>query len=193
MQQNKKKLKNVFENYSFTELINAQTRKDPVSGRESALDHIWTNSNEKTIAGKVLGVSDHEGIFVKFSMEKEKPKIQKITIRNFKNYNEEKFIEELKDQFENSNIDNLIFKKLANQATVELTNIIKNTLDKHAPLIEILPKEKKEYIPWYTDELRTKIKIKRELLRDSRIFAKKIFEDRLKKNNKCNYLPKKNS
>ena len=87
-----KKLKNTFENYGFTELINAPTRKDPVSGRESALDHIWTNTNQKTIAGKVLGVSDHEGIFVKFCMEKEKTKIEKITIRNFKNYNESLYI-----------------------------------------------------------------------------------------------------
>ena len=188
-----KKLKNIFENYGFTELINAPTRKDPVSGRESALDQIWTNSNKKTIAGKVLGVSDHDGIYVKFSMEKEKPKIEKITIRNFNNYKEESFIENLKEQLEKSNINKLIDEKLANEATEELTKIIKTNLDKHAPLIQVLPKEKKDYIPWYNDELRTKIKIKKELLRDSRTFGKKLFDNRLKKNHKCNYILKKNS
>ena len=186
-----KKLKNTFENYGFTELINAPTRKDPVSGRESALDHIWTNTNQKTIAGKVLGVSDHEGIFVKFCMEKEKTKIEKITIRNFKNYNESLYIKELKEHLEKSNINKFITEKLANQATEELTNVIKTTLDKHAPLIQIFPKEKKDYIPWYNDELRIKIKTKKELLKDSRTYGKKIFEDRLKKiTNAITYLKK---
>ena len=186
-----KNLKNIFENYGFTELINAPTRKDPVSGRESALDHIWTNSNQKTVAGKVLGVSDHDGIFVKFSMEKEKPKKEKITIRNFKNYNEKSFVADLKEQIEETSINKLIEEKLANQATELLTNTIKTTLDKHAPLIQIFPKEKKNYIPWYNDELRTKIKVKKELLRDSRTLGKKIFEDRLKKiSNAITYLKK---
>ena len=72
-------------------------------------------------------------------------------------------------------------KKLANEATGELINVIKNSLDKHAPLIQILPKEKRDYIPWYTDELRAKIKIKKELLKDSRMLGKNLFEDRLKK------------
>ena len=114
-------------------------------------------------------------------MEKEKPKIEKITIRNFKNYKEESFIEDLKEQLEKSKINKLILEKLANEATVELTNIIKTNLDKHAPLIQVLPKEKKDYIPWYNEELRTKIKIKKELLRDSRLYGKNLFEDRLKK------------
>ena len=50
-----KKLKNMFENYGFSELVKAPTRKDPVSGRESALDQIWTNTNKIISAGKVTG------------------------------------------------------------------------------------------------------------------------------------------
>ena len=176
-----KKLKNIFENYGFTEIINAPTRKDPVSGRESALDQIWTNTKENFTAGKVLGVSDHDGIFVKFSMEKIKPKIEKITIRNYKNYNQNEFTEDLKEKLEKSNVNTFIQKQLANEATLELTQTIQTTLDKHAPLIKILPKERKDYIPWYNDELRTKIKLKKELLKDSRTLGKNLFEDRLKK------------
>ena len=100
-----KKLKNMFENYGFSEIINAPTRKDPVSGRESALDHIWTNTNKIISAGKVTGVSDHDGIFVKLSLEREKPKIEKITIRNFKNYNQDSFNKELLTQLEKSNVN----------------------------------------------------------------------------------------
>ena len=99
---------NIFENYGFSELIKASTRKDPVSGRESALDHIWTNAKNIVNAGKISGVSDHDGTFVTINLEKEKPKIKKITIRNFKNYNEKAFIENLKENLEKSEINQYI-------------------------------------------------------------------------------------
>ena len=158
-----KKLKNIFENYGFSELIKSPTRKDPVSGRESALDQIWTNAKKVIESGKTTGVSDHEGIFVKLTLEREKPKSQKITIRNFKNYNENKFAEDLEEKLENSNIDKLIAEKNSNEATIELTKIIRDTLDAHAPFIEINPKEKNVYIPWYNEELKEKIKIKKQV------------------------------
>ena len=186
-----RKLINLFENYGFKELIKASTRKDLVSGRESALDHVWTNSKKIHSSGKVTGVSDHEGIFVTFFTEKEKRKIEKITIRNFKNYNQENFNNELKDKLVESNINKLIENKNVNEATTELVKIIKTTLDSHAPLIEILPKEKNDYIPWYNDELKTKIKIKKELLKDSRTLGRDPFKERLKKiTNTINYLKK---
>ena len=186
-----KKLTNLFENYGFAELVKAPTRVDPVSGRESALDQIWTNTKQNVQAGKVIGVSDHDGIFVKFNLEREKPKVEKITVRNFKNYNEIKFIEELKINLEKSDINKFIDEKLSNEATEELVKIIKTTLDTYAPLIEIFPKEKKNFIPWYNDELRTKIKIKKEILKDSRTIGKNIFKERLKKiTNAINYLKK---
>ena len=137
-----KKLKNIFENYGFSELIKSHTRKDPVSGRESALDHIWTNAKKVIESGKTAGVSDHEGTFVKITLEREKPKLQKITIRNFKNYDEKKFGLELEKKLENSKINKLITENETNEATIELTKIIKETLDIHAPFIEIFPKEK---------------------------------------------------
>ena len=186
-----KKLVNLFENYDFSELIKATTRKDPVSGRESALDHVWTNSKHINSCGKVEGVSDHEGIFVTFSIEKEKQKVEKITIRNFKNFKEENFNEELKDKIEKSNLNKLIETKNVNEATTELVTVIKTTLDIHAPLIQVIPKDKNEFIPWYNDELRTKIKLKREFLKDSRTLGKDPFKERLKKiTNTINYLKK---
>ena len=149
-----KKLTNLFNDYGFKELIKAPTRKDPVSGRESALDHIWTNCKEITSSGKVLGLSDHDGTYVKFSLEKEKPKAKKIVIRNFKNYDQEKFDNELKEKLEKSNLNELIEKELPNDATFELTKIIRTTLDKHAPLIEILPNQKKSLFPGIMMNLR---------------------------------------
>ena len=185
------KLKNVFKNYGFTELIKAPTRIDPVSGRKSALDHIWTNTTDIVSSGAVTGVSDHDGTFVKFSMEREKPKTEKITIRNFKNYNEDRFLEDLERNLELSKIKQFIDEKKTNEATNELIENIKITLDKHAPFIEIHPKDENKFIPWYNEELREKIKIKKELLKDSRTFGKEIFENRLKKlTNTINYLKK---
>merc|ERR1711867_239971 len=69
-----RKLTNIFENYGFKELVKASTRKDPVSGRESALDHIWTNAKDVVNSGRVAGVSDHDGTFVSIDLEKEIPK-----------------------------------------------------------------------------------------------------------------------
>merc|ERR1712072_1285069 len=126
------------------------TRIDPVSGRKSALDHIWTNA-------------------------------QKITIRNFKNYNDIKFAKDLEEKLENSNINKLIAEKNTNEATIELTKTFRETLDVHAPFIEINPKEKNVYIPWYNEELKEKIKIKKELLKDCRVYGRNLFKERLKK------------
>ena len=176
-----KKLNNIFENYGFSELINSHTRIDPVSGRKSALDHIWTNAKKVIESGKTTGVSDHEGIFVKLTLERETPKTQKITIRNFKNYNDIKFAQDLEGKLENSNINKLIAEKNTNEATIELTKTIRETLDVHAPFIEINPKEKNVYIPWYNEELKEKIKIKKELLKDSRTYGRNFFKERLKK------------
>ena len=175
-----KKLNNIFENYGFSELINSHTRIDPVSGRKSALDHIWTNAKKVIESGKTTGVSDHEGIFVKLTLEREIPKTQKITIRNLKNYNDIKFAQDLEGKLENSNINKLIAEKNTNEATIELTKTIRETLDVHAPFIEINPKEKNVYIPWY-NELKEKIKIKKELLKDSRTYGRNFFKERLKK------------
>ena len=100
-------------------------------------------------------------------------------------------IEDLERNFAKSNINELIKGKLANEATSEFTKIFTDTLDFHAPFIEILPKEKNVYIPWYNDELRTKIKIKKEILKDSRTLGKDLFKERLKKiTNTINFLKK---
>ena len=184
-----KKLVNLFENYGFSELIKDSTRKDPVSGRESALDHVWTNSKHLSSFGKIAGVSDHEGIFVTFGMEKEKQKLEKITIRNFINFNEENFNDELKVKLGKSNLSDLIENKKVNEATTELEMIIKSTLDRHAPLIQVFPKDKNKFIPWYNDELKTKIKLKKQFLKDSTTLGKDLFKERLKKiTNTINYL-----
>ena len=92
---------------------------------------------------------------------------------------------------EKSKISKFLEEKLTNEVTTELTETIKTTLDKHAPFIQIHPKDEKTYIPWYNEELKTKIKIKKELLKDSRIYGKKLFENRLKNiTNTINLLKK---
>jgi len=151
------------------------------------LDHIWTNENKITEFRKTVGISDHDGTFVKISLEREIPKTEKITIRNFKNYNDTNFSKDLENKLKSSEINKLIAEKETNKATIELTKIIKETLDVHAPFIEILPKEKNIYIPWYNEEL--KEKIKKELLKDCRIYGRNLFKERLKKiTNKITFL-----
>ena len=120
-------------------------------------------------------------------MKSKSQNLKKITIRNFKNYNEKAFIVNLKQ----NQINQYITEKLANEATEELINVFKNTLDFHASFKEIFLKEKNTYIPWYNDELKAKIKIRKELLKDSRTAGKNIFKDRLKKiSNTISFLKK---
>ena len=61
-----------------------------------------------------------------------------------------------------------------------LTEKIQSTLEKHAPIIEIYEKEKKDYIPWYNAELREKLNKKREMLADARSHGMFLYKKEIK-------------
>ena len=42
--------------------------------------------------------------------------------------------------------------KTGKWTTEKFTDILRETLDKHAPIIEVIPGQKKKYVPWYNDE-----------------------------------------
>ena len=173
-------LKSVMDIYGFQQKINKPTRVDKNTRKKSLLDHIWTNSNNIISWGVKEGVSDHFGTFIVTTKEKEQNKPSKIKIRNFKNYEPEKFSSDLKALLTKCEINLHLKNNDPNLATTELINVIVKTLDEHAPFIEIFPKDKKIYIPWYNDELRQKIKRKKEMLVDSRTHGFKIYKKPLK-------------
>ena len=173
-------LKSIMEIYGFQQKINKPTRVDKNTGTKSLLDHIWTNSNNLISWGIKEGISDHFGTFIVTTKEKEPNKPSKIKIRNFKNYEPEKFSNDLKALLIKSEVNSHLENNDPNLATTELIKVIVKTLDEHAPFIEIFPKDKKIYIPWYNDELRQKIRRKKEMLVDSRTHGMKTYKKPLK-------------
>ena len=177
----KETLKNLMDTYGFFQKIDQPTRIDKNSGRKSLIDHIWTNATNILSWGVNIGISDHFGTFISINKEKEPIKPTKIKIRNFKNYKLENFCTDLENFLAESQIDFHLLNNDANLATVELINVITKTLDIHAPYIEIFPKDKKIYIPWYNAELREKLKRKKEMLKDSMIHGRYLYKNHLKK------------
>ena len=192
-----KKLKTLFKNYGFSNKITSHTRVDSHSGRKSLLDHIWIRNSEKCLeSGTVNGFGDLEpqmgnGTYITLNKKLEKAKTKKIKIRNFKKYDSERFNEELKERLDVTNIPDLLKDNLVNEATEKLTEILRDTLDKHAPIIEVIPGQKKKYVPWYNEELKKKLQYRKDLLADSLNHGKTLYKDRLKKATKEINLVKK--
>ena len=173
-------LKNLMDNYGFEQKISKPTRIDKHTDRKSLIDHIWTNATNVVNWGVNIGISDHQGIFITINKEKEIKKLSKIKIRNFKNYDPKKFCNDLNTFLTESQVNLYMKNNNVNLATNELVNTIIKTLDIHAPFIEIFPKDKKIYVPWYNTELREKLQLKKEMLKDSITHGKNVYKNPLK-------------
>ena len=93
-----KKIKSLYELYQLTQMIDEATRVTMTTS--SLIDHIVTNTPEKISDSGVIhtGISDHSLVFAirKISVIDKQENI--LEIRNMKNFNEEKFIEDLLKQ-----------------------------------------------------------------------------------------------
>ena len=174
-----RKLKRIFKDYKMKQIITPATRIDKNTGRESLIDHIWLNT-ENINNGVLPGISDHFSTYVHLRKEKIKIPPRKIKIRNFKNFNIEKFSNNLESNLKNSKLKNFLESENLNEGLKELTEKIQNTLDSHAPIIEIYENEKKQYIPWYTAELKEKLNKKREMLQDARSHGMFLYKKEIK-------------
>ena len=158
-----KKIKSLYELYQLTQMIDEATRVTMATS--SFIDHIVTNTPEKISDSGVIhtGISDHSLVFAirKISVIDKQENI--LEIRNMKNFNEEKFIEDLLKQpwehiyfsAENPNAMWEIWKK-----------IFLDVLDKHAPLQHKKIRSKKA--PWITNDIKnlmnTRDKFKRKAI-----------------------------
>ena len=174
-----RKLKTIFKDYKMKQIITSPTRIDKNTGRESLIDHIWLTS-EHINTGVLPGISDHFSTYV--HLRKEKPKIvpRKIKIRNFKNFNIDKFKDDLENSLNESELLKNPNSENPNDGLKILTEKIQSTLDKQAPIIEIYEKEKKDYIPWYNAELKEKLNKKREMLADARSHGMFLYKKEIK-------------
>jgi hypothetical protein len=127
-----KKLNSVYELYQLSQLIDEATRITMTTS--SLIDHITTNTPEKISHSGVIhtGISDHSLVFairkIRVMQRNEKNCVE---IRNMKNFNEKKFIDELLNQ----HWDYVYFFGDDPNAMWEIwKELFLEVLDKHAPL-----------------------------------------------------------
>ena len=186
------RLQHIYEPYGLNQLINKPTRIDPKSKRSTIIDHIWTNVGNIKSHGTLQGVSDHLGTYVKLNIKKEIPENQIIRYRCFKNYDKNTFNINLSEAIENSNMQHHLTECDVNSATDELLKVIQNTINQIAPIKEMLLKDKRKNIPWFTAELKTLIINKNQYLSDYYSYGIEVFKKRAKEiSNQINYLKRK--
>ena len=79
-----------------------------------------------------------------------------------------------------------LIDKDVNAATEMLIKILQTTSSRHAPIIEINPKFIKKKIPWFSQQLKEKIKYKNELLED--YFSHKLLSYKTRLKRICNEI-----
>ena len=126
-----KKIKSLYELYQLTQLIDEAARITPTT--TSLIDHIVTNMPEKISDSGVIhtGISDHSLVFAIRKISIVTKQENTLEIRNMKNFDEGKFIEELLKQ----HWEYVYFFADDPNAMWEIwKNLFLEVLDKHAPL-----------------------------------------------------------
>ena len=186
------KLHHIYEPYEMNQLINKPTRIDPKSKKSTIIDHIWTNVGNIKSHGTFQGVSDHLATYVKLNIKKETPENKVIKYRCFRNYNKETFTINLSEAIGNSSIEQYLAEQNVNSATDELLKVIQTTINQIAPIKEMLLKDKRKNIAWFTAELRNLIINKNHYLSDYYSYGLEVFKNRAKAiSNQINYLKRK--
>ena len=136
-----------------------------VSGNKPSLvDNIFMNLTEKhTTSGNLLDkISDHLPNFLiieDFAISRKNE--GRRSKRDFRNFDEDKFLADLDETFINSNINNLAD---VNEKFEFLQEYIVQIIDKNAPKRMITKKEqKREHKPWITEGIQKSIKIRNTL------------------------------
>ena len=144
-----KKIKSLYELYQLTQLIDEATRITPTT--TSLIDHIVTNMPEKISDSGVIhtGISDHSLVFAIRKISIVTKQENTLEIRNMKNFDEGKFIEELLKQ----HWEYVYFFADDPNAMWEIwKNLFLEVLDKHAPLQQKKIRSKK--VPWITSDIK---------------------------------------
>ena len=172
---NTKILNDIFYSQSLKQLITKPTRIDLKTEKATTIDHVWTEPNRNLVAesGTLEGISDHLGVYIKANTTKVKEKPEKIRFRSYKNYQPEKFQEDLKEALASPNLKLLIDTEQVDEATALWVKIFTETAAKHAPIKEITKSKKRKFIPWFTSELESLIDEKQKRLQLYRMYGLK--------------------
>ncbi|EDO27520.1 predicted protein [Nematostella vectensis] len=128
-----KKLKSIYEAYQLSQLINEPTRITIDS--KSLIDHFVTSSPDKINSSGVIhiGPSDHSLIY---GIRKINPyrcardKAKTIEIRNFKHFDQQKFVKDLLTQ----SWEQIVLCHDTNEMWAHWKDLFLNVLDRHAPV-----------------------------------------------------------
>jgi hypothetical protein len=161
-------IKNTCKNYGLEQFIKKPTRIDQTSKKATIIDHIWADKDKKIInkCGTIMGLSDHLSVYAKLNLQNTKKPNEIIRYRSYKTYVQSDFRQELNDNLSRSNIQAKIDEKDPNRAMDTFLKVFQETAGKHAPIKESERRHTTTDIPWYTPELKNKINLKNEILRD---------------------------
>ena len=147
------------------QLVKGVTRSRVMKDRieESSIDHIYSNNKEKVRKIKVMELTTSDHRLIKCErMTNTGITPEKVTVRSYKRFDEDKFRKDLADQ----DWEKFWEEEDLNNATELFTKIIVDTLDKHAPMISFIPKEK--YKSWISTETKLKMKERDIAFRESK-------------------------
>ena len=188
-------LNTIYDTYQLKQLIKKPTRIDTTSGKAALIDHFWKTSEAPEVnrEGTFVGLSDHYGTYITINVTKQPTPNEKIKFRSYKNYDVNKYKNDLKDKLEsNSTINKHLIEKDVNGCTQEVIKIIQQVANTHAPEKESSLNFKKQKIPWLNDQLKYKINQKNELLEDQRRYNSKCYKNKIKElSNEIHYLKRK--
>ena len=190
----KKKLNNIYSSYNLSQLVTKPTRIDNQSGRPTIIDHVWTNPEKQLInhVSTFIGVSDHLGTYIKLNMQKPKAEETVIRHRSYRKYDPETFSKNLSENLSLSNLRQHIENRDVNSCTEVLIKVLQVTANELAPMMETKISDKKNYIPWYSNELRNLIAQKNELIKDYYYYGLQSFLTRVKAiSNRVSHLKRK--
>lgn len=142
-----------FNAYNFSQLINEPTRITNITS--SLLDPVFVTNPEKICKSGLINcdmISDHHLVFCDLVLMKSKSISKIIKFRDFKNFNNDSFLQDLNNLpwhtiIESNDIDNKVV--LFNDLIINLFNI-------HAPIRVV--KATKSKAPWLTDTLKLLMK-----------------------------------
>ena len=155
---NYKKFYELMFSYGFLPNILLPTR---VQGDSATIvDNIFTNNTRLAfISGNILtDISDHYSQFISIQEQKLDFKSTTIYRRDYSNFSEESFRDDVSIQDFNNNFENI------NEQFHDFYNKLEGCVNRHAPVKKLKPKEVKlVQKPWISKELNKMIKIKNKL------------------------------
>lgn len=144
---------NCFDTYGFIQLINDPTRVTLHSS--TLIDPIFVNCSEFVIQSGVENadlISDHKLVFCKLKIPQYKYKQKFVTYRDFRQFENLAFLEDL----HNTPWNNIIYVNNIDEKVHMLSENIIKLFDRHAPLKTV--RVSKPSSPWLTDTIKIMMK-----------------------------------